>query len=130
MMNLIIRFHNQLEIFFQTKFHSGTKFYPFHPGMKFKCKQNFFNPGTSFIPGWYFISVTCKHTLRKVKMYFSLFLFRRCFNFRVCMYLCNVFFDSIRNQTSNRKYIQGLIKRRLKVHQRKKSRERILNFDQ
>ena len=48
---------------FSFKLHPGMKFYSFHPGMKFTCKQKFFHPGTSFIPGWDFISVTCRRTL-------------------------------------------------------------------
>ena len=40
------------------------KFYWFHPGMKFTCKQNFFSFRDEFHPGMRFISVTCKHTLR------------------------------------------------------------------
>ena len=36
MINFITCFHNQLEIFFQIKF---------HPGMKFRCKQDFFIKG-------------------------------------------------------------------------------------
>ena len=64
MINFIICFHTQWEVFFHFKFHPGIKFYSFHPGMKFTCKQKFFHPGTSFIPGRYFILVTCKRTLR------------------------------------------------------------------
>ena len=39
------------------------KFYSFHPGMKLTCKQKFFHPGRSFIPGWDSVLVTCKRTL-------------------------------------------------------------------
>ena len=35
------------------------KFYSFHPGMNSRVNRNF------FIPGWHFISVTCKRTLRR-----------------------------------------------------------------
>ena len=66
MINLIICFHTQWEVFFQIKFHPGMKFYSFHPGMKLTCKQKFFHPGTSFIPGWDFVSVTCKRTLKRI----------------------------------------------------------------
>ena len=51
MINFIICFHPQWEVFFQIKFHSGMKFYSFHPRMKLTCKQTFFHLGTSFIPG-------------------------------------------------------------------------------
>ena len=34
--------------------------------MKLTCKQKFFHPETSFIPGWDFISVTCKRTLKEL----------------------------------------------------------------
>ena len=64
MINFIICFHTQWEVFFQIKFHPGMKFYSFHSGMKLTCKQKFFHPWTSFIPGWDFVSVTCKRTLR------------------------------------------------------------------
>ena len=40
--------------------------------MKLTCKQKFFHPGTSFILGWDFISVTCKRTFKTQK--------RRCKN--------------------------------------------------
>ena len=50
--------------FLSIKFHPGMKFYSFHRGMKLTCKQKFFHPGTSFIPGWDFISVSCKRTLK------------------------------------------------------------------
>ena len=76
MRNFIICFHHtQWEVFFQIKFHPGMKFYSFHPGMKFTCKQKFFHPGTSFILGWDFISVTCKRTLIWLKIaYFQKYL--------------------------------------------------------
>ena len=65
MRNFVICFdYTQWEVFFQIKFHSGMKFYSFHPRMKLTCKQKFFHPRTSFIPGWDFISVSCKRTLR------------------------------------------------------------------
>ena len=60
----MICFHTQYELFFQIKFHPAMKFYSFHPGMKLTCKKNFFHPGTSFIPGLDFISITCKRSLR------------------------------------------------------------------
>ena len=40
-----------LHVFFQIKFYPRMKFYSFHLGMKLTCKQKFFHPGTSFIPG-------------------------------------------------------------------------------
>ena len=58
-----ICFHTQWEVFFQIKFHLGMKFYLFHPGMKLTCKQKFFHPRTSFIPGWDLVLVTWKGTL-------------------------------------------------------------------
>ena len=64
MINFIIYFHTQRELFFRIKFHPGMKSYSFHPGMKLTCKQKFFHRRTSFIPGWDFISVTCKRALR------------------------------------------------------------------
>ena len=56
MINFIICFHIQWDVFFQIKFHPWMKFSLFHPGMKRTWKQNF------LIPGWDFISVTCKRT--------------------------------------------------------------------
>ena len=64
-----------LHVFAEMKFHPGMKkrkksckhFLPrwnFKMSMKLKFKQKFFHPGTSFISGWDFISVTCKRTLR------------------------------------------------------------------
>ena len=50
----LIFFYTKWEVFFQIKFHLG---------MKLTCKQKFFHPGTNFIPGWDFMSVTCKRTL-------------------------------------------------------------------
>ena len=47
----------------------------------------------------------------------------------VCIYVQH-FFDTVRNQTSNRKYLPELIKRRSKVHQKNMSREPPLSFDQ
>ena len=55
--------HTQWEVFFQIKFHPRLKLYSFHHWMKLTCKQKVFHPGTSFIPGWDFISLTCKRTL-------------------------------------------------------------------
>ena len=63
---LLCFYHTQWEVFCRIKFHPRRKFYSFHPGMKFTCKQKFFHPGTSFIRGWDFISVTGKRTLFKV----------------------------------------------------------------
>ena len=39
------------------------KFYSFLPGMKSTCKQTCFHPRTSFVPGWDFVSATCKRIL-------------------------------------------------------------------
>ena len=55
--NCILCFHTQLEVFFQTKFHPGMKFCSLYPWNRFTCKQVFFIPGRSFI------SVTYKKTL-------------------------------------------------------------------
>lgn len=55
--NCMLCFHTQLEVFFQTKFHPGMKFCSLYPWNKFTCKQVFFIPGRSFI------SVTYKKTL-------------------------------------------------------------------
>ena len=41
MINYIIYFHIQWEVFLQIKFHPGMKFYLFHPLMKLTCKQEF-----------------------------------------------------------------------------------------
>ena len=57
MISFITCFHTQWEVFFQGKFHAGMKFYLFHPRVKLTCEQKSFHPGTSFIPGWDFISV-------------------------------------------------------------------------
>ena len=61
-------FHTQWEVFFQINFHPAMKFYSFHPEMKLTCKQNFFHPRISFIPGWDFISITCKRTLSDIDL--------------------------------------------------------------
>ena len=63
--------HTQWEVFFQIKFRPRMKFYPFHSGMKFTCKQKFLHPGPSFIPGWDFILVTCKRTLNLTSLNYS-----------------------------------------------------------
>ena len=55
--------------------------------------------------------------------FISLFVF-----FGVCIYVW-YFFDAVRNRTSNRKYLLGLIKRRSKVYQKNMSCERTSNFD-
>ena len=40
--------HPQWEVFFQIKFNPGKKFYSFHPGVKFTCKQNLFHSWMRF----------------------------------------------------------------------------------
>ena len=45
-------FHTQWEVFFRSKFHPGTKFYSFHPGMKLTCKHKFFHTGMRFRLGY------------------------------------------------------------------------------
>ena len=52
MINLVMCFHTRQEVFFQSKFQPGIKFYTFQPGMKFTCKQNFFHPGMIFNLGY------------------------------------------------------------------------------
>ena len=47
-----ICFHTQWEVFFRSKFHPGTKFYSFHPGMKLTCKHKFFHTGMRFRLGY------------------------------------------------------------------------------
>ena len=42
--NCMLCFHTQLEVFFQTKFHPGMKFCSRYPWNKFTCKQVFFHP--------------------------------------------------------------------------------------
>ena len=87
MINFMTCFHNQSGVFFQIKFHPGMKFNSFHPGMKLTCKQNFFHHGTSFIPGWDFILVTCKRTLkssfRSQEISIFVFAFRGCLHVKI-----------------------------------------------
>ena len=59
-----------------------------------------------------------------------LFLFISSFvSFEVWSYL-QQYFDSLKNKTSNRKYLLELIKRKSKVHKKNVSREIALNFVQ
>ena len=58
-------------------------------------------------------------------MYFSLFLFHHLFPSQYLFMYSNSLI-----QTSNRKYLPELHKRRSKVHQKKFSQESVLNFDQ
>ena len=59
MINFIICFHTQWEVFFQIKFYIRMKFYLFHRGMKLTCKQKFFHPGRVSFGD----KVSCKPTL-------------------------------------------------------------------
>ena len=46
---ILLCFHTQVDVFFQTKFHSGMKFYSFHSGMTFTSKYIFFSFREAFM---------------------------------------------------------------------------------
>ena len=58
-----------------------------------------------------------------------MYLFVFITSFGVCIYVFTYFFDVVRNQTSNKKYLLVLIKTRSKVHE-KMLRELALKFGQ
>ena len=64
----------------------------------------------------------------KFKDVFPLISFHRYIIFSI--YLCIMFFDPVRNQTLNRKFLLELIQGRAKFNQRNMSRQRTLNFDE
>ena len=63
-----------------------------------------------------------------MKIFFSLFLFRRSFPFRVSICV-QYFFDAVRNQTFKQKIPTTVVKRAYGGHQQNISRERALNID-
>ena len=60
------------------------------------------------------------------KVYLFVFISSNVF-FVVCIFV-QYFFDAVKNQFSNKKYILELIKKGSKVHEKNLSRERFLKF--